>query len=215
MPVFDNLSDLTLLRDGQWWKILMKFLERSPNLESFVINHDSCQPGCYFPGQKELYIELLDCRNPDHVEEVLDWTPPESVQTVSIKGFEGKEIFGYPEEMESIKYLLKNCLLLENMTVYIPGLRYGTQEEFYNEISEFEWGSRTVQIVVISVQSLVIDLLRVKHVKGCKRVAYNNMLVFSYMNNLPWNLSTHVKFLRCMIDYWNSFRVAAASDSLI
>ncbi|XP_004300675.1 PREDICTED: F-box/FBD/LRR-repeat protein At5g56420-like [Fragaria vesca subsp. vesca] len=124
IPVFDNLSELMLLRDGQWWKILMKFLERSLNLESFVIKHESCQPGHYFPGQKEVFIELPDCRNPDHpdhVEEVLDWTPPESVpkcllsslKTISIKGFKGKEFFGFPEEMELIKYLLKNCLLGE------------------------------------------------------------------------------------------------------
>ncbi|KAM5586461.1 F-box/LRR-repeat protein [Rosa sericea] len=156
MPVFENLSKLTLLRDGHWWKILMKFLDRSPNLESFVINHESCAPTRYL-AEEEVVIDLTGCRgNPDYVE-VLYWSPPESVpkcllsslKTITIKGFKGKEFFGYLDEMELIKYLLKNCLVLENMTIYTPGLCWGTQEEFYNEISESEWGSKTVQVQMI------------------------------------------------------------------
>jgi hypothetical protein len=153
LPIFENLSKLTLVRDGHWWKILMKFLERSPNLESFVINHETCRP--HHP--TEVVIDLTDCRNPDNVE-VLYWSPPESVpkcllsslKTISIKGFQGKGFFGYLDEMELIKYLLKNCLALEKMTIYSPGLCQDTKDESYNEISESEWGSKTVQVQMIS-----------------------------------------------------------------
>ncbi|XP_062011802.1 F-box protein At4g22280-like [Rosa rugosa] len=156
MPVFDNLSKLTLLRDDHWWKILMKFLERSPNLESFVINHESCPPTRCLAEQEEVVIDLTDHVNPDYLE-VLYWSPPEcvpkcllsSLKTISIKGFKGKRFFGYLDEMELIKYLLKNSLVLEKMTIYTPGLCWGTQEEFYNEISESEWGSKTVQVQMI------------------------------------------------------------------
>ncbi|KAK9937695.1 hypothetical protein M0R45_014468 [Rubus argutus] len=134
LPVFDNLSKLTLVRDGCWWKILMKFLERSPNLESFVINHETCQP-CYLTQEEEVVIDLSHLtRNPDYVE-VLYWSPPESVpkcllsslKTITIKGFQGKGFYGYLDEMELIKYLLKNCLVLERMTIYTPGLCWGTK----------------------------------------------------------------------------------------
>ncbi|KAK9937697.1 hypothetical protein M0R45_014470 [Rubus argutus] len=155
LPVFDNLSKLMLVRDGDWWKILMKFLERTPNLESFEIKHETCRPR-QRTEEEEVVIELTECRNPDYVE-VLYWSPPESVpkcllsslKSITIKGFQGKGFFGYLDEMELIKYLLKNCLVLEKMTIYTPGLCWGTKDEFYNEISESEWGSKSVQVHMI------------------------------------------------------------------
>jgi hypothetical protein len=151
LPVFDNLSKLTLRREGHWGKILVKFLERSPNLESFVI---------YLTEEEEMVNDLKDCWDPEDYVSVLywrEWSPPESVpkcllsslKTVSMKGFNVRSDFGYLDEMDLIKYLLKNCLVLEKMTIYTPGLSLCTKDEFYKEISVSEWGSKTVQVQMI------------------------------------------------------------------
>ncbi|KAM5586460.1 F-box/LRR-repeat protein [Rosa sericea] len=87
----------------------------------------------------------------------LNWVPPDSIpkclpshlKTISIKGFYGKGTIGYLDQMELIKYLLKNSSVLEKMTIYTPGLYMGTKEEFFDALSMFEWGSKTVQVEMI------------------------------------------------------------------
>lgn len=153
MPTFDNLCKLTLVHNShyQWWKVLMKLLERSPNLECLIIEDR------FYQGQR-VEFNLTEEEEIELAKEVLKWSEPESVpncllshlNTICIKGFKGNYV-GYPEEIELTKYLLKNGRVLEKMTINYstaPGLFRVTKEEIYNEISMVEWGSKTVQVEI-------------------------------------------------------------------
>ncbi|XP_062011821.1 uncharacterized protein LOC133728418 [Rosa rugosa] len=103
-------------------------------------------------------LEVIDLREQiAALVRTLNWVPPDSIpkclpshlKTISINGFYGKGTIGYLDEMELIKYLLKNGRVLEKMTIYTPGLHRGTKEEFFDELSMFEWGSKTVQVEMI------------------------------------------------------------------
>lgn len=156
MPAFNNLIILTLaLHSGCYgWGVLTKLLERSSNLECLVLEHDHY----HFPPyhvESELVIDLED--SIEDPPEVLKWSPPESVpncvlshlKTVSLKGFKGKDFWGHLDEMEVIKYLLRNSRVLEKMTIYTEFL----EQELYEELLSFEWGSETCEVEIISKRS--------------------------------------------------------------
>ncbi|PRQ30800.1 putative F-box domain, FBD domain, leucine-rich repeat domain, L domain-containing protein [Rosa chinensis] len=171
VPAFDNLIKLRLVHFGgsHWWKTLMKLLERSPNLECLVIDHQ------IHPTRRQVEVEVIEL-DPEKEEEViehtgyevslievtkytkvLNWIPPNSVpncllshlKTISIRGFRGKGCNGYLDEMELTKYLLKNGRVLEKMIIYTPGAFRDTKEDIFNETSMIEWSSKVVQVEII------------------------------------------------------------------
>lgn len=165
MAVFDNLRELKLVLEMGCceWGLLTKFLERSSNLECLVLEHEYYYTYTPYCGKSDLVIELEDpielVESVEVVPEVLKWSPPESVpnclssrlKTISIMGFKGKGYFGYLDEKELIKYLLKNGQVLQKLTIYTPGLSRDAEEELYEEFSMFEWGSKTCQVDIINL----------------------------------------------------------------
>ncbi|CAB4277293.1 unnamed protein product [Prunus armeniaca] len=115
LPAFDNLSELKLvLYDCYNWDLLTELLQRSPNLEYLVVEHEE------YRGCDEDYEE-----HETYSKHVLyskqRWRKPESVpvclishlKTITIRGFKG-----YPHEEKLAKYLLKKGQVLSKMTIH-------------------------------------------------------------------------------------------------
>ncbi|XP_062011813.1 putative F-box/FBD/LRR-repeat protein At4g13965 [Rosa rugosa] len=160
VAAFDNLRELKVVLEMDYfkWSLLTKVLGILSNLESLVVEHERYEPPCY-RGDSELVIRLEECQESKEVfADVLRWSPPEFVpncllshlKTICIKGFKGSRSFGYRDEKEVIKYLLKNGQVLQKMTIYSPGLSRGAEKKLDKELSVLEWGSKTCQVEVIT-----------------------------------------------------------------
>ncbi|XP_062011811.1 putative F-box/FBD/LRR-repeat protein At4g13965 [Rosa rugosa] len=157
---FDNLRELKVVLEMDYfkWSLLTKVLGKLSNLESLVVEHERYETPCHH-GDSELVIELDECKEAKEVfADVLRWSPPEFVpncllshlKTICIKGFKGKGFFGYQDEKEVVKYLLKNGQVLQRMTIYSPGLSRSAEEALHEEFSTLERDSNTCQIELVT-----------------------------------------------------------------
>ncbi|CAL8171550.1 unnamed protein product [Prunus armeniaca] len=88
--------ELGLIHSG-YWTLLIEYLNRSPNLESLILDLDSM-----------LNTENNPFRSPAFVPICLS----SHIRIISMKGFQGKR-----DEMDATKYLLKFGLVMNKMTV--------------------------------------------------------------------------------------------------
>ncbi|KAM1758788.1 hypothetical protein EV1_007890 [Malus domestica] len=122
LPAFDKLRELKLvIRDCYYWDLLTEFLNKSPNLESLVIEHEDDQD-CV-DDYEEWYFECV-------LYSEDQWSRPESVpicltshlESIMIRGFKG-----YPHEVKVARYLLDNGKVLKKMTV---------ENEFHKQLKQ-------------------------------------------------------------------------------
>ena len=153
MAAFNNLRQLKLSLIAIYfeWSTLFKMLEGSPSLECLILEHENHA----LPGTGGLLLPMRI--NVAGYPFLQPWSPPESVpncllshlKTICIKAFQGKIFTGYLDEIQVIKYLLKNGQVLENMTIYTSGFSTDAEEKLIEEFSMFERGSGTCRFELI------------------------------------------------------------------
>lgn len=141
LPAFDNLSELKLvLYDFYNWDLLMKLLDKSPNLEHLVLEHKevrfSFHPCIALTRSSLLFSFHLCFQDRDYVQHYsfgqrsnfkrklpseLRWHTPEYVpacltshlKTITIRGFKG-----YQHEKKVARFLFENGIVLDKMAIY-------------------------------------------------------------------------------------------------
>ncbi|KAL5742360.1 hypothetical protein ACOSP7_029092 [Xanthoceras sorbifolium] len=130
MPTFPNLIRLELSIEGHFgWKLLPNFLERSPNLEVLIIKMDYLRASV-----PEDFVNLES----DNVPSCLK---------LRVKKIEIRDMFGLEDdELEAVRYILRNCEVLKEFYVYVKICNYISKDDLEREILMYPRGSAACEI---------------------------------------------------------------------
>ncbi|KAM5577394.1 F-box/FBD/LRR-repeat protein [Rosa sericea] len=143
LPNFNNLTTLELaLQESQYWELLIEMLKRSPNLECLELCYDGVT-------WRE---EYGDQWNPVNPPELVPTCLSSHLTSISIWEFKGQL-----DEMEVVKYLLQNGVVLKKMNIFTEsnseGLLYSL-DELRKEFSVFPKGSKDCRVIIEDVRKL-------------------------------------------------------------
>lgn len=157
-PTFPFLTRFALEVDDSGWHLLPLIFSRMPNLESFVFEVDEVRMWWAFSWTVTQFFFCLWCLffcNQDTdfdcwwAEEPLslpDCLLPH-VKTIEMRGFAGRK-----NELKLIKFLLKNCEVLNTMIIKFQKKRVQKMvlmEKLCKKLSVFRRVSKTCQIIVL------------------------------------------------------------------
>lgn len=128
-PTFPFLTRFELEVDNSGWHLLPLIFSRMPNLESFVFEvEEDTDLDCWWADEP---LSLPDCLLP-------------RVKTIEMRGFAGRK-----NEMKLIKFLLKNCEVLNTMIIRFQRKRVqkmALMEKLCKKVSVFK---RVSKIIVL------------------------------------------------------------------
>ncbi|KAL6205951.1 hypothetical protein ACLB2K_023203 [Fragaria x ananassa] len=133
LPSFKKLKEAKLvLQDcNRLESLLLKILEGSPNLECLILDREvdscDCTSQC-----SEIPLETL---------QPVPFCLISNLKTVSIMRFRG-----LPEEVEVVKYLLKNSQVLKTMTISTLRTTCGDVEKVHENLRMCSRGSKTCEV---------------------------------------------------------------------
>ncbi|KAH9736944.1 F-box/LRR-repeat protein [Citrus sinensis] len=131
-PTFPFLTRFALVVDDSGWHLLPLIFSRMPNLESFVFEVDEDTDfDCWWAEEP---LSLPDCLLPH-------------VKRIEMRGFAGRK-----NELKLIKFLLKNCEVLNTMIIKFQKKRVQKMvlmEKLCKKLSVFRRVSKTCQIIVL------------------------------------------------------------------
>ncbi|XP_050368910.1 probable FBD-associated F-box protein At1g32375 [Argentina anserina] len=134
LPSFNKLKELKLVFQDchRLETLLLEILERSPNLESLVLDREveSCQ--CTAQDFSE---------NPSGTLQAVPLCLMSNLKTVSIMRFIGRQ-----EEMEIVKYLLKTSQVLKKMTVSMLRTNCEDAKNLQRDLRMFPIGSKACEV---------------------------------------------------------------------
>ncbi|XP_062014487.1 FBD-associated F-box protein At5g22730-like [Rosa rugosa] len=133
LPSFNKLKELKLVFQNchRLESLLLDILDRSPNLECLVLDREV-----------ESYASTTEqcSENPLETLEAVPLCLPSKLKTISIIRFKG-----HREEMEVVKYFLKNSLALKTMTIFVVR-NCGDAKQVQKNLFMFPRGSETCQV---------------------------------------------------------------------
>ncbi|KAL6205948.1 hypothetical protein ACLB2K_023200 [Fragaria x ananassa] len=130
LPTFGNLSHLKLVTNYcNYWEV-PDLLERIPKLEYLFLEYKVIIIGGDLEHQRIATESAPNCLT-------------SHLKSISIRGLKGE-----PNDLEMLKYLLRNGEVLEKMTIYAGGLLC-TKEELNKEVSMFKRSSETCEVEYI------------------------------------------------------------------
>ncbi|KAM5586485.1 FBD-associated F-box protein [Rosa sericea] len=138
LPYFNKLKELKLVFQNchQLESLLLDILDRSLNLECLVLDREVESCACTTQQCSENPLETL---------EAVPLCLTSKLKIISIIRFTG-----HPEEMEVMKYLLKNSLALKTTTIFAVTNNCGDAKQVQRNLCMFPRGSETCEVEFIS-----------------------------------------------------------------